>query len=814
MTCDVQLTIVKGEALLSLNPGGTSNPYVIATIGAQSVSTPVVNKSVNPTYHHTFVFKDCPLPAIMTLRVLNKLPYVDLEDPMGVATVTLFGESEEQCRVVPLGHGGNASLAQRAMRGCGALHICYSAVASVPMSPPSAADVSAQVINNKNNGNNTHTHPSTPNVEAAAASAVTHVVAPAMSAPQALVYPHAHYIQGEPALPVAVQTPLAAPDVSASPPPLPPAANTPPAVIMPNHNTANATSSSLSSSAVVARTTTPPSLVPPSVTPAAVPSQLHYLVPAHAAEAPASSAAPAPLHAHGLARYTSYFVPQANTDAGDAAAMSLPAAAAAQTVQTTAPIVTVPTVTEAGLPLLTTSATTTYYASNNAVTGEQNVATPPTTVSQTNTVVPMPVASSASESAWPLYTGHAYSPMSHTTTTTTNTTTRNTNNTPHPSDTTPTRADAHPVSAASASSTINPHDPALLARAVELPHAAHPTTSPSSLYTTASQAPAVQRVPALAVTGALAAASASTAALQSMPAYESAGRIGRAPTSSQETNVANRHKAGEDAAAMRRDVVELSRAALPAVAHAPSTRPLSSGASLSRRTTPAGLVGGGGGWAPETRTRSAVDGPVTRAAFPSAPSTRGDVPAGHAHGSREEGPSSSPSTRGREEGESNLCAARDATSSSRAAAFYAAERVYLLEAAASGRDVAIFHTVRMMDPRLTRGFTDCVDYAGSTLLHIAAWNGQLAIVQLLLGPYPELPELDLAALRTRSAGNTILHAAASGGQLEVVHWLLYSHPTAGSLLRHARNLRHMTPADCAREAGFDSVARVLVPLGE
>eukprot|EP00758_Cryptobia_borreli_P018368 Tbor_TRINITY_DN6776_c0_g1::TRINITY_DN6776_c0_g1_i1::g.15325::m.15325 len=143
----VHLTILKGSDLVGLNPGRVSNTYVTATIGNKVFKTEVIEKSVNPVFKEgTFTFPSCPVPTIMTINVYNRLVYLDEDDFMGTATVTIFGASPECKKLVALTHGGNVKLASKARGGCGTIDMLYSVDTTdgeelSPACPPTDDDV-------------------------------------------------------------------------------------------------------------------------------------------------------------------------------------------------------------------------------------------------------------------------------------------------------------------------------------------------------------------------------------------------------------------------------------------------------------------------------------------------------------------------------------------------------------------------------------------------------------------------------------------------------------------------------------------------
>ncbi|RNF02780.1 hypothetical protein TraAM80_06231 [Trypanosoma rangeli] len=128
----ITLTVHRAESLVALNNDGSSNPYVTATIGKQSQATAVVRGTTNPSFDSILTFTACPLPTILTLRVLNKAMYGETEELLGSATLTLFSALPMTRRTLPLGHGGNVALSQKARDGCGSLDISYEVAIMTP----------------------------------------------------------------------------------------------------------------------------------------------------------------------------------------------------------------------------------------------------------------------------------------------------------------------------------------------------------------------------------------------------------------------------------------------------------------------------------------------------------------------------------------------------------------------------------------------------------------------------------------------------------------------------------------------------------
>ena len=137
----------------------------------------------------------------------------------------------------------------------------------------------------------------------------------------------------------------------------------------------------------------------------------------------------------------------------------------------------------------------------------------------------------------------------------------------------------------------------------------------------------------------------------------------------------------------------------------------------------------------------------------------------------------------------------------------------MLASAASG-NVALFEAVRRADPLLTRGFDQVRDYSGRTALHIAAWSGQVGVLNALLRPIVSeggrgsvrAPNLHYDTLVSRN-GNTVLHSAAMGGSLEVVQFLALQRGVEAIIMQV--NMRGLTAAQCAVEMGHASIAEHL-----
>lgn len=135
---------------------------------------------------------------------------------------------------------------------------------------------------------------------------------------------------------------------------------------------------------------------------------------------------------------------------------------------------------------------------------------------------------------------------------------------------------------------------------------------------------------------------------------------------------------------------------------------------------------------------------------------------------------------------------------------------YLFQLAATGSRLDVFHRLRLIDPQLDGGFCTCVDYAGRTLLHVAAWHGQTELLRILLSPVPLPPLIDLRSLVSRWSQDTIFHSAAKGGQVRSIVWIRNAFPTICAILQQQPNAKGWTPAECALASGFREVAEILV----
>ncbi|GET85932.1 hypothetical protein, conserved [Leishmania tarentolae] len=725
----VTLTIEKAEALVALNPGGTSNPFFTATIGAQSVTTPVVHKTVNPVFNATFTFHGCPLPAMVTLRAFNKIQFVDIEDPLGTATVTLLDVQPETTRkVVQLSHGGVAALAQRAPNGCGTVTVAYS----VTTTPAQEAAPTAENAASKPIGLPSFTAVPIPVPTANNIDATSPVSIPVASVPQegaaGMLGSSSHLLASNPSAtnPAATTTRLK-PDEGAS---------------------TAAVEGAASFSSVLSVTPQQRSqLTPPSLTPAQPPATATYLVP-QVAPPPSSATVNVSVKAVPTNGYESYAVQGAKLPPPP---MSEGALAASDQVSS-------PRSAES------------YYANNTARNAS---AAPPSSsadVHLSGSVSMLPVAPN--------------------------------------------------IPASTRFASLQESTSAALSF-----DAQQQTASASSLYTTAAQAPTTASQTRLLV---IPPHIDGTVTPTFHHASQAPSREGsRLPSAAQLPTSTVNPSDSFPAHAQPPPVT----GALP-VATAPRSPPLTSSMTSSLRSTPAAQSShirySAVSFAASPFPAENVVAASSSASTCAAATRRGVAPASATAGLQHSAGAAFPNSANRCSNYTSVSVASGTTSPKRcsprnesehcaevssitSASKLYADREYLLEVAATGADVEVFLRLRQVDPTLTNGFLECLDYSGRSLLHIAAWNGQLRLLQILLSPEPAEPMIDLRSVVTAKSGNTILHAAACGGQAEVAQWLRYSHPTAGPLLLSMHNARNMTAAECAMEAGFPHVARLLMP---
>lgn len=140
----ITIEVKRGSELVAMNPGKTANPFVRVSAGKNSFDTEVVEKTINPVFANgKHVFPPCPLPTILTINVFNKLIYLEEDEPMGTATVTIFSAGPEITKNVFLTHGGNVKLAAKARGGCGSLELVYTVTPTDTLDEPSAVGTSA-----------------------------------------------------------------------------------------------------------------------------------------------------------------------------------------------------------------------------------------------------------------------------------------------------------------------------------------------------------------------------------------------------------------------------------------------------------------------------------------------------------------------------------------------------------------------------------------------------------------------------------------------------------------------------------------------
>lgn len=715
---DVTLTIHRVEKLIGLNPGGTSNPYITATIASQSVMTPVVHKSLNPEYETTFTFAGCWLPTIVTFEVFNKLPFADVEDTLGKATVTIFGIGETLGKSVTLSHGGNGALAQRAPLGCGTLFFSYTTRVTEAVAPdPTPQPPSASLTSVPPTAATPLVVPPAPHITGAV------VAKPAVVGSSASVASSSQSSDGRRS-PVRDGSFLA---VNAS------AVN--PAAISPKVVPAQSQPGLL-----------PVSLTPPTLTAVKVPETLGMSLVPQCAPGPPPIVGPSPMTSTGSMQYVSYPVPGLAAPSGAAPSQSV----SQYGIVTSNPAPVPPTATEM------------LYANNNS--SASTTAVPPVTVAAPVTHL---------EATGPAASSLLLPQMSL----------------PAPS--------LHSANNLARSPLVSPQ-----------------STPSSSLYQTVAVAPVL----------------ASQALLVTPPHIEGT----YIPASSQVPSASPSPPTLSSLQfASPQPLLHPTSASTSAVAVAPRPAPLSASTTTSRVTTPSSAMTPGRdpkhahGLFPATRVLPVPSAsgtppkqpPPERSVKPrrmrpatADPLVKADAAALHTR-PRSGSPDAAAVNIGllpRRSRSARQEAGTKASAPKGAAALYA-DPEYLFAMAASGHDLHIFQQLRVVDPQLTAGFADCVDYAGRSLLHTAAWHGQLAVLQILLAPTPAVPLLDLRGYVTRQSGNTILHAAACGGQMAVTQWLRYVHPTAGMLLLEVRNARGMMASECAQEAGFPSVARMLLP---
>ncbi|KPA83678.1 hypothetical protein ABB37_01936 [Leptomonas pyrrhocoris] len=698
----IKLTIEKAEALLALNPGGTSNPYITATIGAQSVTTPVQNKTVNPVFNATFTFTDCPLPSIVTLRAFNKIQYVDVEDPLGTATVTLFDvQPEETTKTVQLSHGGNAALAQRAPNGCGSVQIRYTVTpmpeAATAEHPPMLVSKNASVTS-AGGASTPMPVPAAINIDASAPAAMPVAISPKdsrISTPRsgARSTSTANLVASNPSVTnPAATTPMLRPVEVSGSAPLGSGGAGAAAAVVPVY------SSSAAFGGIGGQNS---QLTPPSLTPAKPPAVSTFLVPQVAPPPPATTGMNMSLNTAPNNGYTSYAVPG---------------------VRIPAPVAELDAAAAAAAPVAVSAES--YYANNSAC---QPASTPLPAVNapSPNSASMLPVAPSAVAAV-------RFASLQETTNAATSF---------------DAQYSAKALQSASASSlfTAAAQAPLLLPQQkfLSVPPNIHGTPLSNVQSREGSRLPSAAQLPppSVAVAGGAFPAQALPAALEA-----GANPVAVAPRTPPLSSSTSNSRRSTPSTLSSHGRPTLFSAAAGAAAEFPAQASLNApgGQGMRRGVAPvpatAGVplqqqhrpnVGGSAFPSPPHRTRFSV------------PSTSASAPAAALDGTR------SPKRRSPKNE-----APSDAAVPS-AEALYA-DPDYLFEAAASGMDEAIFRQLRDVDPYLTNGFLTCLDYSGRSLLHIAAWNGQLRVMQILLAPEPAAPMIDLRALVAAKSGNTIL----------------------------------------------------------
>jgi hypothetical protein len=131
----VSFEIIRASSLLGMNIDHKSNPFVKVEIGKQNFTTPTLTNTCDPNWREaglaqqcTFQFPAIHVPTVVTISVYNKLPYGDqLSDFIGQASVTVM-QPGQKTQNIPLTHGGNMQLANRAPTGCGMIEVAYDAV--------------------------------------------------------------------------------------------------------------------------------------------------------------------------------------------------------------------------------------------------------------------------------------------------------------------------------------------------------------------------------------------------------------------------------------------------------------------------------------------------------------------------------------------------------------------------------------------------------------------------------------------------------------------------------------------------------------
>ncbi|KAH8613090.1 C2 domain [Trypanosoma vivax] len=744
----VTVVVHRAESLVALGTNGTSNAFVAASIGQQVKNTPIVSNSTHPSFESTLIFESCPLPTILTLRVLHRAES-GTEELLGSASLTLFSETAMTRRCVQLGHGGNVALSQKAREGCGSLEVSHEVVVAKPGTEPYqhrsssvSDDVPSFLRDSGSLDNFTSSYAellkgqSVPPPPSASVPQLGSVPPP----PSASV-PQLGSVPPPPSASVP-QLGSVPPPPSASVPqlgsvPPPPSASVPQLGSVPPPPSASVPQLGSvpppPSASVPQLGSVPP---PPS---ASVP-QLGSVPPPPSASVPQLGSVPPPPSAS---------VPQLG---------SVPPPPSASVPQ----LGSVPPPPSASVPQLGSvppppSASVPQLGSvppppSASVPQLGSVPPPPSaSVPQLGSVPPPPSASVPQLGSVP----------------------------PPPSASVPQLGSVPPPPSASVPQlgSVPPPPSASVPQLGSVPPP--PSASVPQLGSLLDNLPSPQK-------------NISTSVTTTLTNYESLGHDKRqAPIpscikSTHEATVVDcadgvpqGNPKSSKKVRIATNITERPSSASKVIADAPKQngRAMVSVDHGVRPSTSSPLRGARGG-SPANILRSASRG--------RGGTCKATVSSGLA-GARSSSSLSSSRSHG-----------------SQVIVLYQHPDV-LLCAAAEG-DVSIFQKLREADPQLSRGFEKIRDYSGRTILHIAAWHGHTHILKVLLQPIPVVPLLELRALRSIN-GNTILHSAAQGGHAEVVQWLRFCTSAVG--LVGLRNTRGATATECAKEAGFASIALML-----
>jgi Ca2+-dependent lipid-binding protein len=92
----VHISVVKARDLIKADLVGSSDPYVVLTIGDRTISTVVVKNSLNPEWNQNFEVSLPTKPTHVALKVWDK-DSVGKDDFLGEATVPLvFGDEHKE----------------------------------------------------------------------------------------------------------------------------------------------------------------------------------------------------------------------------------------------------------------------------------------------------------------------------------------------------------------------------------------------------------------------------------------------------------------------------------------------------------------------------------------------------------------------------------------------------------------------------------------------------------------------------------------------------------------------------------------------